>query len=211
MDRFKVVYNPTTYTVMNKFMEKWMGELDELEVQVDLGMDELSAAFEKQKANMAEIVDDVQEKIKDKPSAASLRTKLDELRLQLALGKAESKDAYEAQKDKLEDALKHTHTALGEWSDEADEKLSGLSSTLKEKATQFETKMDLFKVQYALGKAEAKEEWEEKKSEIRDHIMGIRKKADEGKDKTEDKWDEFSDEMSEAFSHVKKAWKNIFD
>ncbi len=192
-------------------MENWMGELDELEVQVDLGMDELSDAFEKQKENMTAVVEKVQERIKDKPSAENLRTRLDELKVQLALGKAESRDAYEEQKDKLEEALKKTHAALGDWSDEADEKLSGLSSTLKEKATQFETKMDLFRVQYALGKAEAKEEWEEKKQEIREHLMGIRKKADEGKDKAEDKWDEFTDEMSEAFTHVKKAWKSLFD
>ncbi|MEL7343221.1 MAG: hypothetical protein AAGM67_22245, partial [Bacteroidota bacterium] len=164
-----------------------------------------------QKASMSEVVDKVQERIKDRPSAENLRTRLDELKVQLALGKAESRDAYEDQKDKLEEALKHTQTALGEWSDEADAKLSDVSQVLKEKATLFETKMDLFKVQFALGKAEAKEEWEEKKEEIRSHLMGIRKKADEGKDKAEDKWDEFSEEMSEAFSHVKSAWKKLFD
>lgn len=195
---------------MNQYLEDWMQELDELEVQVDLGIEDIGDAFEKQKSALLESVEHLQEQVKEHTGADKLRTKLDELRVQLALGKADSQDAYEAQKEKLEGTLSDMKATLHQFTEDADEKFTSLSDRLKQRATQFETKMDLFKVQYALGKAEAKEEWEEKQKEVREKLHHVRTRIDSNKEKAEDHWDEFSEEISEAFGHFKKAVKGLF-
>jgi chemotaxis protein histidine kinase CheA len=195
---------------MNQYLEDWLNEIDELEMQVDLGFEDLSDAFEKQKTAMLETVDSLQEKLSGQETATNLRTKLDELRVQLALGKAEGKEAYEEQKDKLEVALSDTRKAMHEWTEKADDKYVSLTDSLKAKTSQFETKLDLFKVQFALGKAEARDEWEEKSKEVREKLHHVRTKLDSKKDSAEDHWEEFTEEMGEAFGHFKKAVKGLF-
>ena len=200
---------------MNRYLEDWHKQLEDLEIHVDLGEEEIIEAFEKQKASFRGFLEKSKESVaelKDEGNTAwqSLQTKLDELQVQLALGKAETRDAYEEQKEKLDEALHAAQAEADGIADKVDERYANIASEFKTKSASFETQLDLFRLHYALGKADAKDKWDEKKGELKETLTELRRKIDEDKERAEEKWDEFSGEMSEAIGHLKTALKGLF-
>lgn len=200
---------------MNRYLEDWHKQLEDLEIHVDLGEEEIIEAFEKQKASFRDFLEKSKESVaelKDEGDSAwqSLQTKLDELQVQLALGKAETRDAYEEQKEKLDQALHAAQVEADSVAGKVDSQYASIASEFKTKSEGFETQLDLFRLHYALGKAEAREKWDEKKGELRETLAELRRKIDQDKETAEEKWDEFSGEMTEAFGHLKTALKGLF-
>ncbi|MEZ4773868.1 MAG: hypothetical protein R3D00_11855 [Bacteroidia bacterium] len=198
---------------MNQFLEDWSKELDDLELQISLGEEEIVAAYEKQKAAFTEFVNESKAKISEMASndhVQKLRGKLEALQVQLALGKAESLEAYEEQKKRLTESIQEAKDEYETYMSSLGDKKQELSGNLSGKLEQFKTKMDLFHLQFALGKADAKEELKEKQEELTATLATIRAKIDEKKEAAEETWDEFTDEVSEAFDQFKGAMKKFF-
>lgn len=198
---------------MNQFLEDWSKELDDLEVQISLGEEEIVAAYEKQKAAFTEFVNESKAKISDLASnehVQKLRGKFEALQVQLALGKAESLEAYEEQKNRLGEAIQETKEEYETYMSSLGDKKEELSGNLSGKLEQFKTKMDLFHLQFALGTAEAKDELKEKQQELAATLATIRTKIEEKKEAAEETWEEFTEEVSEAFDEFKGVMKKFF-
>ncbi len=202
---------------MNKFLEDWMAELDELEVDLDMDGMDVSDYFEKGKNELKEAVDSLKSKV-DKlgtgEKAQSLKGKLEHLQLQLALGKAESKDAFEDQKGKLESALHEMGHKLDEWEEAVEEKTDTLTAGMKEKAEKFRGKLDMMRLHYHLAQADARDELEEKRKTLRSRIHDTKSKLTSAKEKDGDDdsiWDEVKEEVGESYNHLKRAIKGLFD
>ena len=198
---------------MNKFLENFDRELDELQVQISLGEKELGDAFEKGKERFTGFVDETLETVNGLESSetvTNLRTKLDELRVQLALGKAEGRDAFEAQKEALDNKLNETQQAYQAWESEAGDKADDLKGAFAHRVEHFRTQTDMMKVQFHLGVADAKDDWEDAKKEVSGKINDMKRFLAERNAEGEKRWEEFSGEMTEAYSHIKGAVKKLF-
>jgi ribosomal protein L29 len=90
------------------------------------------------------------------------KKEIEELSLQFNLGKAEASDKFESVK-------KDFHAKVNEW------KLMGeqLKPVGKEKLQELKTKLEELQVQLALGKAEAKELFQEQKKKIMQSITDL--------------------------------------
>ncbi|MCB0843969.1 MAG: hypothetical protein KDE26_12005 [Bacteroidetes bacterium] len=202
---------------MNEYLKKWNDELDDLHVDFSIDQEEVVEKFEKHKSSMREYLVDLANKIDEKAKgldvkdkADNVKAKIEELQVQLALGKAESQDAYEEQKKNLDKKLHEAQKEYEKLKSEGDEKLHHLASDFHSQAEKFKTKMDVFRLHFALGTADAKDELAEKKEELKEKLAEMKKKVEENKEKAEEKWDEFSEELSESYNHFKGAIKNLF-
>lgn len=198
---------------MDKHFEKLTEELDDIEIQLDLGEEEAIEAFEKQKGKFGELIAKAKSSLESlglDEKADKLKGDLEHLQMQLTLGKADSKDAFEVQKEKLEHALHSAKDKFQEIKSSTDTTYDEVVHGLEGAATNFQTRMDLMRLQMALGKAEARDALEEKKNELRQKLAEVRGKVIEGEKSGEEKWEAFSEEVGEAYEQFKGALKGLF-
>ena len=70
--------------------------------------------------------------------------------------------------------------------------------------------MDVFKLNMALGSADAKDEWKEKKKEFQTKLHSLKSKLHDSKNAGEEKLEGFNSEIAKSFSHFKSAFKQMF-
>lgn len=199
---------------MDNFLKEWVKSLDDLKVELnDLDANLLPGFFEEQKTKAQDSLAEIREKVDSRfgEEANELRAKMDHLKVQLALGKAEGRDAFEEQKGKLDHAMRDARNMANSLSDkvgtEIGDDLHGLKQSLQ-------AKMEIMRLKYALGKADAKDELEEVRKDLSHRVASLKAKAkkrmDENESEAEEKWDDFKDEMKEAFTHMKGAVRGLF-
>lgn len=201
---------------MNKYLEDWMKEVDELEIDLDLDGIAVEDYFEKGKNELKDALDALKEKVdnvKLNDKANDLKGKLEHLQVQLALGKAETKDAFEDQKGKLETAIADLSKKVDEWEEAVEAKTDDITASLKERTSKFQTKLDMMRLHYHLAQADARDEMEEKRKALRTRIHDTKTKLAAAKEKEggeESKWDEVKEELGESYNHLKNAIKGLF-
>lgn len=202
-------------TKLDETKNTWKSKIEELELQLALGKMDATDEFEKRKKDLNGTVHSMKQKIAGLPQAADdntlkLKNSLEELQVQLALGKAETKDAYEEQKKKIETSMHNTKRAFNDFKKEAGETLDEAGNSFNENLDSFKGKLDTFKLHYALGKADAKDEWEVKRKELQSQVNTIKQKFDAAGDVTEAKWEDFKSDMSKSLDHAKNAFQGMF-
>lgn len=210
-------------------LSKVKGEIEHLEVQLALGKAEAAEQFDKKKQEFQNAVHFAKEEVdklaeKGQKKLEELKPELEHLQVQLALGKAEGLDAYREYEKKVKEAV-HGLTekmkslfeneaetgASEETSDgEAPAAPAGLVKEVKEKARDFQTYLDIFRVQLALGEAEAKQEYAEKKKEFVAEAQTIRGKIDKMLDEAEDTVEDLTEDAAEKFEEMKKKFLSWF-
>ncbi len=194
-------------------LNKWKSEIEYLNLQMNLGAAEARDEFEKVKGKVREWTSEMNDRINEfqddsKESLNDLRTKLDELRVQAALGRAEAEDAFEQQKKDLKHKLNDVENESKRIYSSAEGKVKEVANDISDSVERFETRFDVLWVQFNLAKADAKDYWEDKRKDLSYKIQEMSGKVDRQMDNMEEKWDDFSSEMKEAWSHVKKAFRN---
>ena len=112
------------------------------------------------------------------------------------------------QKKKLEQAVHNAKTEFE--SATSDENMQNLSNDINAQFEKFRTSLDVFKLHFALGSADAREELSEKKAEIKQKLAELRGKADEKAEEAEDVIGEVAEELAEAYQQVKASLKKLF-
>ena len=207
---------------MDSNLEKWTKELDDLDVQISLGEEEYVEAFEEQKSRFLGWINEANASIQGQAEKYgvdeklnAVKAKFEELQLQLALGKAESKEAFEEQRKKIENTLQNCNQAFDEYKSQAGEKAGDLGEGFQQQLENFRTKLDVYRLHFALGSADAQDELAEKKKELKSRVLEMREKAEKKGEETvgemEEKWDGVKEELSEAYDHFKGALKRLFD
>lgn len=184
-----------------------------MEIDLHLEEEEIIHSFENHKDKLRKNIDSFSKSTQDKlgETAKGLQTRLDELKVQLALGKAESKEAYEEQRKQLNAALNNVSTEYEKVKSQAGDKMGEIKEELGQQIKKFQSRLDVFRLHFHLGMADAKEEYEEKKKELSRELDKVKNKVEEAEKKGEDKWEGFGKEMGEAFSHFQGAIKKLFD
>lgn len=200
-------------------LNKVKGDIEHLEVQLALGKAEAAEQFEKKKKELHDVVHAAKEQIHGlsevgKKKVEALKPELEHLQVQLALGKAESLDAYKEYEKEVKAAI-HNFTekakkVYAENATEGEEKWHDFVADVKEKSTGFHTQLDIFRVQMALGEAELKDEFAERKEEFMRDAKMISGKIDENLDSIEETVEEFGDEISEKFGELKDKFISWF-
>lgn len=195
----------------------WKLRAEELQLQLSLGKMEAMDELEKQTGNFKSFINETKEKAKDladyiNPEITNdLISKFEELQVQLALGKAETKDAFEEQKEKINQGLDSIQQLLQKGMAKAgmEENFNSFLEKFEGATENFKTRLEAAKLQFALGKADTKDEIEKQKEEVKAKLEEIRSKLDSNKELAEEKWDGFKAEISEAFGHIKNAFSKL--
>jgi hypothetical protein len=198
-------------------IQEWKLRAEELQLQLSLGRMEAIDELEKQKSNFKSFINETTNKVntmaeKINPEIASqLKTKFEEMQVQLALGQAESKEAFEKQKEKINQGLDSIFDLLKKGIKNAgmEENLNSFLEKFEGTTETFKTKLEAAKLQFALGKADAKDDLEKNKKEVTEKLNEIRSKIDSNKEIAEEKWEGFRTEISEAFNHIKTAFSKL--
>ncbi|MBT8194790.1 MAG: hypothetical protein KJO64_00045 [Bacteroidia bacterium] len=194
---------------------KVRAKVEELELQMHLGKKESIDEFENQKKNMKDYLHGAEDNLKNAKDISadkmsSLKTKLEELKVQLALGKAETAEKFDEQKSKLQHKLNDIESDIVDLKGKADDKTVEWASGLSETFDDFKTKMDVFRLNVALGSADAKDEWKEKKEDMKQKLQALKSKLNDTTIEGGEKLNDFNAEIAESFSHFKSAFKKIF-
>lgn len=208
-----LIFVGTNLFPMNKFLQDFDNELEDLKIVVDLPTDELTDGFEHRKARFQSFIQEAKatvEEVGDSEAARKLKTHLEELEVQLALGRAETRDAFDEQKKKLDHKLHEAQVAYEHWRDAPDANDGDLDKAFQHRTEHFRTQLDLFRVQYHLGLAEAREEWNEFRHDLEEKIHEIKQFWADRNKEGERRVEAFNQDMTEAYSHLKGAVRKLF-
>lgn len=195
------------------------GDLEHLQVQLTLGKAEAVDAFEEQKAELSNKLDEVKGTLEEISQLGEERSKpmigkLEDLQVQLALGKAESLKVYKEQEQRLNKAIYDFKQEAIHTLDEAEAKgakqVTEAVDLLNEKTTEFRTKMDIFRVQLALGEAEAKEEWGKVSEEFGKSASSLVQKLEAQIKDAEGKATHAGEVAIERFYDLKNTFMGLF-
>ena len=189
-------------------------ELEDLREQLEAQTEEVTnEKLESHKSLFTSFIDGSKEKLDSLLSgetATKMRQSLEELQVQLALGKAESREALEEQKQKMDAALQEAERRYEALKDDADDDFHEWTKEFSDWKDKLQTRMDIARLHFALGTAEAKEELEEKRQDLSQRIASIKTQLDELEDKGEEKWEAFTKEVGESYNQFKSAVKGLF-
>jgi len=195
------------------------GEIEHLEVQLALGKAEAIDAFEEHKKALIVKVEEAEASLQEmsndgEAKVAPLRTKMEELRVQLALGKADSLATFKEQEAKLSHAIHnfklHALKTLDDAEEKGQHKVADSLNLVNQKSAEFKGRMDEFRVQLALGEAEAKEEWKEFSDQFQKQAKDLVQKLEKELGKAEGKAEETGEKLTERFYDLKKSFLDLF-
>ncbi len=146
--------------------ETWKERLDTLRVKLELGkMDlrvEIEGLEEDLKGYFARLKAQLKLYVKHHEKARLLVGRLEELELQLALGKADGEDQLYLEIRKLRDKMHAIKWDALDWLKEVkDENVEELKELIEDEMEFYTAQLEMINVQLHLGKAEAKEKWDE--------------------------------------------------
>jgi hypothetical protein len=194
-------------------------ELQGLEVQLSLGKAEAVEAFEAQKASLNTRLEEAKQFLqelseKGKVQAGAMQQELEKLQVQLSLGKAETLEGFKAQEQQIATAVgafkEKAQGFLADANVQGEEKVKLFMEEMDKRSTEFKTKMDVFRVQLALGEQEAQEGFEKYRKEVLDAARTLSQQIDEKIDAIEDKAEEIGEEIAEKLNDFKKSFTGMF-
>lgn len=180
--------------------------LDELEVQLALGKSEAKEAFERERKNFQQYINDQKEQLKKVGKEAEskrkqLTEKFEELEQHLKKEPAASKHKFDLEKKstlkviyELEFLIKETYGEVG--------------TLMQGKLDSFKARLDAYRIQLALGEFEDVAELENKKAVLLDAVSKIAEKLRKEENASQ-KIDHFANEINESIVHLKKAFTEL--
>lgn len=184
-------------------MRKAAVELEDFQKQLAVDISEVYEKYEKVKKNFHNTIHKAKNKLRDeKVSAKELIMQFEEIEhLLLQSEKIETKAKFVEQKKKIlvfveeiEDTLKITPV-------ERD-----FHVRLNIEIEKFKIKMEILHLRFEFGTQDAKNEFEDIKSDFEKKVDKIKVKFIDKESVTSKHWDYFTDEISEAYKHLKKAF-----
>lgn len=188
-------------------LEKWKGELEELQLQLNLGSKEAQDSFEEQKKYFRDWIeknrhriDEIEDEIGDEGN--NLREKLKDLNITLEKGKAETEEAFSEQKQRISKLMQQFRERLSEVGDGGSEKVKNLMEDWDEDITKFRTRLDLLALQFRLGMKEAGVEMEEIRAEAREKLAELKKKIAASSEESGEMWETVRGDVKDAFNRL---------
>ncbi|WNJ17738.1 hypothetical protein [Pontibacter sp. G13] len=199
---------------MDEFLGKWSRELDDLEVSMNMEDSELEQRFAQTQSKLEEWVKDAEhawDQWQPSESAANIKSALESLRVQAALGSAEGKEALTNQRKELSKALNQFQQTWSTWSKDVGEASDGYAKEITEQVSAFQTQIDLMRVKFNLGKADANDQIDAEVKEIRQKIHEMKQRAQTAQGNSDEKWQSAKAELAESWEHLKSAIQKLLN
>jgi hypothetical protein len=182
--------------------------LEELEVQMALGKAEAKDAFQSERKNLSKFLNKQKALLKDveKISAEhkkTLLTSLENLEAQLATELPTTKGDFDKFKKGTLEIIYRLEANLTE-------AYGDLSDAVQEELDDFKVKLDAYRVKLALGDIKDQEALVKRKSELQEEMSELRKMLQK-ESSAGDRMDLFTEEINQSFTHMKKAFSDLFD
>jgi D-ribose pyranose/furanose isomerase RbsD len=189
----------------NQEINWWKQKVQELRVQLHLGVSEAANLFEDQKAEIGRWASATKKTIEDDGSATSkkLKTRLEELQVQAALGKAETKEKLAEQRKKMQHTIAEAQVEASQLAQDVDIRAKHLGAEAGAQLDHWHTKLDLLKLQLHLGAKETAEEWQDQKGELKEMLTDLDTKIEKLSDETSDSWKDFKADLSKSWGKVR--------
>ncbi|MBN1340998.1 MAG: hypothetical protein JXA03_16840 [Bacteroidales bacterium] len=170
--------NETNKETEQKKLNDWKSLAEDLNVLLHMEATGIKDEFEKQKKHLMgwlESANDWLSNVNDltEEKEKKIKSSIEKLRIQAATGKAETEDALKEQQRTISNGIEQLKINITEAYGSSKVKIGNFAGEAADKLDDFHTRFDLFKLQLYLGRAEAKEEWEQKKKEISDQLHKI--------------------------------------
>lgn len=181
--------------------------LEDLQVQMALGKAEARDAFERERKNVNEYVNDLKTEAKKtekngKDYRQILKDKLFVFNTQISKEAPATKRSYDQWKKNTLQSVYELELAMKEGYG-----TGGYS--LQAKLDAFKPKLDAFRIQLALGDFEALEELQKSMEDLISRLDEMAEKLNK-QEKASEKIDTFAEEMNHSFDHMKKAFGELF-
>ena len=187
--------------------EAWEHRLEALEAQLEATSKQAMNRVE----SAAEALADAAGKLEDKlePAAEELRQSLQELRVQAALGKAETRDAFDAESRKINKQLHAAEHLVDQFGEELEERAGDEVERFVQLGDKLRGELDAAELQFALGRAEARDALAEGRGELRGKIEQARKELKEVGEDAGDRWQAFEARMGKALAELRDAFRAL--
>lgn len=190
---------------MKAKMADWQKQFEDMRTQFASGKMDAVEAFEKQKSHLRDAITTLKantEKATDltEEQLTKLKARMEELQVQLTLGKADGMDAFHEQKKKIEHAME----SLKQEGKEAYNK--GFEQAMElydHNATAFKTGLEILKLQFALGKMDAKDNVEELKAELNTKMNEMQNIMQEGQKIMTSQMQEWNKQWQDGYEKMK--------
>jgi hypothetical protein len=187
-------------------MEQASAFFEELEVQFNLGKAEAKDAFDREKKNFSNFVDEQRRRLKVEEARKSellnaLEVKMELLADLLVQPDPTSVELYDRHKEAVLRAVYDVEGALKNvWAD--------VGAALKVAFERFRIALDAYRISLALSSLENKGNLSEKKAALEVELSGLLHHFQLG-EREDDRLEHFTAEMETAFEHIKKAVKEL--
>ncbi|HYB04048.1 MAG TPA: hypothetical protein VED17_06280 [Nitrososphaerales archaeon] len=208
---------------IDKKLDHWEASAKAFEAQLQQTKEQSLAKLEVRKKTLNEALENLKSEVTTMKGISEKKKKeinaqFDDLQVQLALGKAEARDAYEAQRKKIRHSIATLEAALDRHLDIRTLPAKPLTCKSLEKATdkfvaaaiEYEAEADALEARFMTIKAEAKTQFDKKKSDLQAQIREFKTKVQGKRGMAKEKAATFEKEMSAGISQIKHASKTLF-
>ena len=185
-------------------IKAWKARFEELEVQLNLGEKEAETRVEEGKRKFQHFINATKVKFPNfwltkEDVQKHLTSQLDELKVQVDLGSKEARDRFEDARKDLKKSIDRLQEKYAESKLNGDGKLEDFLKQLDKESLEFKTKLDIFWLHLNLAKADAADEFEVRRKELKAKLRDLKSKLDEAVKGNAEKWNDFTKEFKEAF------------
>lgn len=182
-------------------MRKTADELEEFQVQANLGKMEALEKYDELKKTYAHYMHDLKLQTEHNVDRMQhLIGKIQDLQVQFSLGKADSKEVFEEQKKKILFAIHELQTTI-----KTNPTFIKSYAVLLDSLEKLKLKMEILSDKLDPVKEQLKESYSERKEQVEKIISSFKEKIND-RSHFEDRMGNFQEELSIAYKHFKKAF-----
>ncbi len=187
-------------------MDRFKKQADELGDQLHLKTDQIKDEFEGQKERLKGWVAQKKQELDEMEGETGenyqkVKSGLEHLELQLSLGKADGKEEFLHQKKNIQEGISNVKGSFSHYKHKSGDKWESFKDGIEDETEHFESKMDVVRLHYTLGKAELDEELALRKKQLSNTYSEYKAKFEVGMHDAEDKikglWSSFKKKIGD--------------
>ena len=195
-------------------LDKLDARAEALEALFESGRDEAAKRIQQQKQNLAEAAGKLEKMAAESASLAvdassDLHAGFDHLQVQLALGKAETREVFDEQAKKIRDAMERIEDQLEHVEADVEEELANQTAAFIRIANRLRAEIEAAELQFALFKADHRDDVEAGKKELRKKLSELRDDLRQASHEAGARFEKFESEFGEGLGHIRKAFLEL--
>jgi hypothetical protein len=209
---------------IDKKLDHWEASATAFEAQLQQTKEQALAKLEVRKKRLNEAVEKFKLEVAttkgiSEEKKKEIQAQFDDLQVQLALGQAEAGEAFGAQRKKIQRSIDSLEATLDRHLDlwtlpakpPTDKSIEKAADRFIAAAIEYEAEADALEAQLLMKKADAKAQFEKKRSDLLAQINEFKTQVQGKRDMAKDKAATFEKELSAGISQIKQAFKTLFD